>query len=110
MTRGLHVGDRLLNGGGGDQDLLGSPDAAAILRMKQHPASTQKIKSFGIAPLGKRPVGTLDSSTPGLDDQRERGQAATPAAAKKVIFQLGHRRNLRRASTCRRCLFNSGTN
>src|SRR6266852_4486381 len=46
MTRGLHVGDRLLNSGGGDQDLLGS----------RH--------------------------------------AATPDAAKKVIFNLGHRRNL----------------
>jgi hypothetical protein len=29
-----------------------------------------------------------------LDDQGERGHAATPDAAKKVIFKLGHRRNL----------------
>ena len=93
-TRGLHVGDRLLNSGGDDQDLPGSPDATAILRMKQHPTSTQKIKSFGIAPLVKRPVGTLDPTAPGLNDQSERGHAATADAAKKVIFKLGHRRNL----------------
>src|SRR5262249_52396957 len=47
-TSGLHVGDRLFNSGGGDQYLRGSPDSAAILRMKEHPSSTQKIKSFGI--------------------------------------------------------------
>jgi hypothetical protein len=29
-----------------------------------------------------------------LDDQSERGHATTADAAKKVIFQLGHRRNL----------------
>ena len=83
--RCLHVGDRLLDGGGGDQDLLSSPDATAILRMKQHPACTQKIKFFGIAPLVKRSVRTFYPSAPGLDDQGERGHAATADAAKKVI-------------------------
>ncbi len=63
-ARGLHVGDRLLDGGGGDQDLIGPLDAAAILRMKQHPACAQEIKSFGIAPLVERAVGTLDPSAP----------------------------------------------
>ena len=84
-TRGLHVGDRLLNSGGGDQDLLSSPDATAILRMKQHPMCTQKIKFFGIAPLVERSVRTLYPSAPGLDDQGERGHAATADAAEKVI-------------------------
>jgi hypothetical protein len=93
-TRGLHVGDRLFNSCGGDDDLLGSLDAAAILWMKQHPSRTQKIKSLGISPLIKRPVGTLDPSAPRLNDQGERGHAATPDAAKKVVSKLGHRRNL----------------
>ena len=93
-TRGLHVGDRLLDSGGGDQDLTGPANAAAILRMKQHATRTQEIKSFGIAPLVERAVGTLDPSAPGLDDQGERGHAATADAAKKVISKLGHRRNL----------------
>jgi hypothetical protein len=87
-TRGLHIGDRLFNSSGGDQDLLGSLDAAAILRMKQHPSSPQEIKPFGISPLIKRPVGTLDPPAPRLDDQGERSHAATADAAKKVISKL----------------------
>jgi hypothetical protein len=62
--------------------------------MEQHTTSTEKIKSFGIARLIKRAIRTLNPSTPGLDDQSERGHATTADAAKKVIFQLGHRRNL----------------
>jgi len=42
----------------------------------------------------ERPVRTLNPSTPGLDDQSERGHAATANAAEKVISELGHRRNL----------------
>src|SRR5262245_21340847 len=88
-TRRLHIGDRLFHGGGGDQDLLGAPDAAAILRVEQHSSSTQEIKSFGISPLIKRPVGTLDSSAARLNDQGERTHAATADAAKKVISRFG---------------------
>ena len=95
-TRGLHVGDRLFDSSGGDQDLRGSPDAAAILRMQQHSTSTQKFKSYGISPLIKRPVGALDPPAPRLDNQGERGHAATADAAKKVI--LAHRRNLQLSS------------
>jgi hypothetical protein len=62
--------------------------------MEQHTMCTQKIKSFGIAPLIERPVRTLNPSTPGLDDQSERGHAATANAAEKVISELGHSRNL----------------
>lgn len=68
--------------------------ATAVLGMKQHTTCTQKIKSFGIAPLVERPVRTLNPSTPGLDNQSERGHATTADATKKVIFQLGHWRNL----------------
>src|SRR5262249_49662177 len=50
-TCGLDVRDRLLDSSGGDQDLTGTANATAILRMKQNPASTQKIKSFDVAPL-----------------------------------------------------------
>jgi hypothetical protein len=53
-----------------------------------------KIKSFGIAPLVERTVGTLNPSTPRLDDQSERGHATTANAAEKVISELGHWRNL----------------
>jgi hypothetical protein len=62
--------------------------------MEQHTTRTQKIKSFGIAPLVERPVRTLNSSTTGLDDQSEWRHSTTANAAKKVIFQLGHWRNL----------------
>jgi hypothetical protein len=62
--------------------------------MEQHTTSTQKIKSLAIAPLVERPVRTLNQSTPGLDDQSERGHATTADAAKKVISELGHWRNL----------------
>jgi hypothetical protein len=62
--------------------------------MEQHATCTQKIKSFGIAPLVKRPVRTLNPSAPGLDDQGERGHAATTDAAEKVISKVRHWRNL----------------
>jgi hypothetical protein len=62
--------------------------------MEQHTTCTQKIKSFGIAPLVERTVGTLNPSTPRLDDQSERGHATTANAAEKVISELGHWRNL----------------
>ncbi len=81
--RGLYVGDRLLNGGGGDKDLIGSPDAAAILRMQQHAARPQEIKSLGIAPLIERAVGTLDPPAPGLDDQRQGVMPLPPMPQKK---------------------------
>ena len=93
-TRGLHVGDRLLDSSRRDHDLTGPADATAILRMKQHATCTQKIKSFGIASLVKRTVGTLDQSAPRLDDQSEWGHATSADTAKKVISVLGHRRNL----------------
>ena len=93
-TRGLHVGDRLLNSSRRDHDLTGPANATAILRMKQHATCTQKIKSFGIASLVERTVGTLNQSAPGLDDQSEWGHATTADAAKKVISMLGHWRNL----------------
>src|SRR5262245_7576408 len=93
-TCGLDVGYRLLNSSGSDQDLIGSAHAAAILGMKQHPARAQEIKSFGVAPLVKRAVRTLDPSAPGLDDQGEGGHATTADATKKVISMSGHRRNL----------------
>ena len=82
-ARGLHVGDRLLHSSGRHQDLTGPRNAAAILRMKQHTACTQKIKSFGIAPLVERPVRTLDQSAPGLDDQSERVMPLPPTPQKK---------------------------
>jgi hypothetical protein len=81
--RGLHVGDRLLDSGGGDQDLIGPANAAAILRMEQHAACTQKIESFGIASLVERAVRTLNPSTPGLDDQSEGGMPLPPTLQKK---------------------------
>jgi hypothetical protein len=93
-TRSLDVGDRLLNSSGCDQDLTGPANATAILRMKQHPTCTQKVKSFGVAPLVKRAVRTLHPSAPGLDDQGEGGHATTADAAKKVISKSGRRRNL----------------
>jgi hypothetical protein len=93
-TCGLHVVDRLLDSGGGNKDLTGPANATAILRMKQHTTRTQKIKSFGIAPLVERAVRTLNPSTPGFDDQSEGGHATTADAAEKVISKLGHRRNL----------------
>jgi hypothetical protein len=62
--------------------------------MEQHTTCTQKIESFGIAPLVERPIRTLNPSTASLNDQSERGHATTAHAAKKVIFQLGHWQNL----------------
>jgi hypothetical protein len=56
--------------------------------MQQHAMRAQKIKSFAIAPLVKRAVRTLNQSAPGLDDQGERGHAATADAAKKVISKV----------------------
>jgi hypothetical protein len=62
--------------------------------MKQHPACAQEIKSFQIAPLIERSVGTLYPSTPGLDEQGERSHATTADAAKKIVSKQGHQRNL----------------
>src|SRR5262249_49926411 len=92
--RGLHVGDRVLDRGGGDQGLIGPRNATAILWMEPHATCTQKIESFGIAPLVERAVRTLDPSPPGLDDKGEGGNATTADAAKKIISESGHRRNL----------------
>src|SRR5215472_620248 len=93
-TRGLHVGDRLLDSGRHDQNLTGSAHATAILRMEQHAACTQKIESFGIASLVKRAVGALNPSSPRLNDQSERGHATAADAAKKIISESGHWRIL----------------
>jgi hypothetical protein len=90
----LHVGNRFLDSSGRDEDLIGPANAATILRMEQHATCTQKIKSFGVAALVKRTVGTLNQSAPGLDDQSERGHATTADAAEKVISKPGHWRNL----------------
>jgi hypothetical protein len=62
--------------------------------MKQHAMRTQKIKSLGVASLVKRAIRTLNPSAPGLDDQGERGHAATTDAAEKVISKVRHWRNL----------------
>jgi hypothetical protein len=62
--------------------------------MEQHATRTQKIKSFGIAPLVERAVRTLNPTAPGLDDQSKGGHPTTADAAEKVISKLGHRRNL----------------
>jgi hypothetical protein len=80
---------------GRHQDLTGPDNATAILGMEQHTTCTQKFKSFGISPLVERPVRSLNPSTPGLDDQSERSHATTADTAKKVIFELGHRQNLK---------------
>src|ERR1700687_3198600 len=50
-TRGLQVGNRLLDGCGGDQDLAVAANTAAVLRMKQYTARAEKIKSFGVSSL-----------------------------------------------------------
>src|SRR5262249_27877786 len=92
--RGLHVEDRLLNSGRGDQDLIGTANATAILRMEQNATSTKKIESFGIAPLVERAARTLNPSPPGLDDQSEGGHATTADATEKVVSKSGHRWNL----------------
>ena len=93
-TRSLHVGDRLLDCRGGDQDLAVAANSAAILRMEQHATSAQEIKSFAVASLVERAIGTLDTSAPRLDDQREGSHAATADATEKVISMLGHRQYL----------------
>jgi hypothetical protein len=63
--------------------------------MEHHTVGTQKIKSFGVAPLVMCSVRTLNQSTRGFDEQRERGHSTTPHAAKKVISELvGHWQNL----------------
>src|SRR5262245_17033868 len=92
--RGLHVEDRRLNSGGGDQDLIGPANATAILRMEEHATCTQKIESFGIAALVERAVRTLNPSTPGLYNQSEGGHATAADAAEKVVSKSGHRWNL----------------
>src|SRR4051794_23006371 len=98
-ARGLHVGDRFLDSGRGDEDLTGSAYAAAILWMKRHSARAQEIKSFGIAPLVKRAVGALPPPPPGLDDKCQWSHAATADATEKVISRFGHRRNLQALPT-----------
>jgi len=62
--------------------------------MKRYATRAQEIKSFAVASLVERAVRALDKSTPRLDDQCEGSHAATADATKKVIFTLGHRRNL----------------
>ena len=94
-ARGLHVGDRFLHSSGRHYDLTGPRNAACpILGIKQHTTCTQKIKSFGIAPLVERPVRTFNPSTPSLDNQSERGHATTADAEKSNLSVVGHWRNL----------------
>src|SRR5579864_5996331 len=89
-TRGLHVGYRLLDGSGGDQDLTRAANAAAVLRMKQDAARAEKIESFRISSLIEGAIRTLDPSALRLDDQREGRHAATANAAEKVVSELLH--------------------
>src|SRR6516165_10230328 len=88
-TRRLYVGHCLLNSSGRNQDLAGPDHAAAILRMEQQAARTQKIKPFGVTPLVERAVRTLDPSPLGPDDQSEWGHAAAADAAKKIVPRHG---------------------
>ena len=74
--------------------------------MQHDPAGAQEIESFGIASLVERAVGAFHPSAPRLDDQGERGHAATADAAEKVISDLGHRRNLQ--ALCRAAQLRSG--
>jgi len=55
-TRSLHVGDGLLDCGGGDQDLTVAANSVAILRMEQYATRAQEIKSFAVASLVERAV------------------------------------------------------
>ena len=98
-ARGLDVGDGVLDRGGGDQDLIGPSQAAAVLRMEPHPARPEEVELFGIAPLIERAIRTLDPTASCLDDQCERGHAATAYAAEEVVSPPIHSRNLRALPT-----------
>src|SRR5262249_20862828 len=91
---GLYIRDRFLHGSGCQQDLPAPHAATAVLRMEQPTTCAQKIKSFGIAPMVKRPVKPLNQPPPRLDDQSKRGHATTADAAKKVVSESRHWRNL----------------
>jgi hypothetical protein len=72
----------------GDQDLVSSLDAAAILRMKQHPSSTQKVNLSEFR-LIKRSIGT--PTRPPRRMIKAEG-SCRPADATKSNLKLGHRR------------------
>src|SRR5262245_35137546 len=65
----------------------------AILGMKQHPARTQEIKSFGVASFSS--ARSEPSTRPPLARTiKARGSCHCRDATKKVISKLGHRRDL----------------
>jgi hypothetical protein len=69
-------------------------NAAAVLRVKQYAARAEKLESFSVSSLIQGTIGTLDPSTPRLDDQCEGGHAATAYATEKVVSKMVHRQNL----------------
>jgi hypothetical protein len=81
---GLDVGDGLLHGGGGDQDLVGADQARAVLREQADAAPLQPLELGGRSALVAGPVGAGDLRALGLDDQRQGQHAAAADAAEEV--------------------------
>ena len=86
-----HIGHRLLDRRGGDDDLIGADDAAAVLREQGDAACAQEFELGGEPALVERPVRAGDLVPAALDDQRQRQHAAAADAAEEIGFGLAHR-------------------
>jgi hypothetical protein len=87
---GLHVRHRLLDRGGGDQQLVGAPHAAAVLRVQADALAFQEGEFVGDPALVERAVRAFDMGALGTDDTGEREHAAAPDPAEEIGIGLAH--------------------
>ena len=83
---GLDVGHGLLDRGRGDEDLVRTGQAAAVLREKRDAAAAQKVELGGGPALVERAVGAGDLGALAVDDRGQRQHAAAADAAEEIGF------------------------
>jgi hypothetical protein len=82
--RGHNIRHGVFDGGGGDEELLLTRDARAILRVEADAAGRRKSNLPAVRPGIQRPVGALDIVPTRLDDQGQRQHSAAADAAEEV--------------------------
>ncbi len=90
VDRGGNVRHRVFHRRRGDDHLLGSRHAAAILRIETDAARAQVIKFRRRAPLVERPVGALDDVALVEQDQSQRQHPGAADATEEIVMLVGH--------------------
>ena len=80
---GLDVGDALLDRGGGDEDLAGAGEAAAVLRVEAMPLAAQIVELGGGPALVERPVGARHLGAAGRGRSTASGSMPLPPMPQK---------------------------